>query len=65
MTQRARRAGLKRFRFALLLAVAAAVTGSCQPKVGSEAWCKAMRDKPRGDWTVNEATDFAKSCILR
>ena len=55
---------MQRFRFALSLAVLAVALAACKPEVGSEAWCKAMRDKPRGDWTVNEATDFAKSCIL-
>ncbi len=37
---------------------------SCSPEVGSEAWCKKMDEKPKGDWTANEATDYAKSCIF-
>ena len=49
----------------LSLALLAGALFACQPKVGSDAWCKAMRDKPRGDWTVNEAGDFAKSCIIK
>ena len=32
---------------------------------GSEAWCEDMEDKEKGDWTVNEASDFAKHCILK
>lgn len=33
-------------------------------EVGSEAWCKDLKEKPKGDWTANEAADFAKHCIL-
>ncbi|WP_298776427.1 DUF3012 domain-containing protein [uncultured Shewanella sp.] len=37
---------------------------ACTPKVGSEDWCKQMSNKPSGDWTVNEAADYAKYCIF-
>nr|WP_275098485.1 DUF3012 domain-containing protein [Sedimenticola hydrogenitrophicus] len=40
------------------------VTG-CAPEVGSEEWCLAMKEKPKGDWTANEAADFAQHCILK
>lgn len=46
-----------------LLFVAGALT-ACSPEVGSEEWCAEMKDKPKGDWTANEAKDFAKHCIL-
>jgi hypothetical protein len=36
----------------------------CSPEVGSEEWCTAMKEKPKGDWTSNEARDFAKHCIF-
>lgn len=36
----------------------------CDPEVGSKAWCEDMKEKPKGDWTVNEAADFAKHCVL-
>ena len=39
--------------------------GACEPEVGSEKWCKQMADKPKGDWTANEAAEFAKSCIFK
>lgn len=45
--------------FAVLVVIA-----GCAPEVGSEAWCKALKEKPKGDWTANEATDFAKHCIF-
>ena len=38
---------------------------ACAPEVGTEAWCKHMDKKPKGDWSANEAGDYAKHCILR
>jgi hypothetical protein len=38
--------------------------GACSPEVGSDEWCSDMRQKPKGDWTANEAADFAKHCLL-
>lgn len=37
---------------------------ACEPEIGSERWCENMREKPRGDWTANEALEFARSCVL-
>jgi hypothetical protein len=37
---------------------------ACSPKVGSPEWCAQMKEKPKGDWTANEATDFAKNCLM-
>ncbi|WP_404817661.1 DUF3012 domain-containing protein [Vibrio panuliri] len=34
-------------------------------EVGSEAWCDDMKQKAKGDWTANEAADFAKHCIFK
>jgi hypothetical protein len=56
--------------WAVLALNAAAISGlaaavvACAPEVGSKRWCAAMRDKPRGDWTGNEALDFARHCVL-
>ncbi|NVD07697.1 DUF3012 domain-containing protein [Vibrio sp. JPW-9-11-11] len=33
-------------------------------EVGSEAWCEDLKQKPKGDWTANEAKDFTKHCIF-
>ena len=38
---------------------------ACAPEVGSEAWCKQMDKKPKGDWSANEAGDYAKHCIFK
>lgn len=47
----------------LLLSVLS-LLAACSPEVGSEAWCKDMKAKPKGDWTANEAADFAKHCVF-
>ncbi len=38
---------------------------ACSPEVGSQAWCDQLNDKPKGDWTANEATDYAKHCLFK
>lgn len=38
--------------------------GGCAPEVGSKEWCVQLKEKPKGDWTANEATDFTKHCIF-
>ena len=38
--------------------------GGCSP-VGSEAWCEDLKEKPKGEWTANEAGDFAKHCVFK
>ena len=48
---------------ALLLTIACLY--GCEPEVGSKAWCEAMDKKPKGDWTANEAAEYAKSCVFR
>ena len=37
---------------------------ACAPGVGSEEWCNAMKEKPKADWTANEAGDYTKYCLL-
>lgn len=50
----------------LILTIACLVTvAGCAPKVGSEAWCKKLNEKPKGDWTTNEATAYATHCLFK
>ena len=49
---------------AMILVTTAGLLGACAPEVGSPEWCEAMREKPRGDWTANEALEFARSCVI-
>lgn len=52
-------------RITLLLAAVMLLGSGCSPEVGSEAWCKQMQEKPKGEWTANEAADYAKHCVFR
>lgn len=36
----------------------------CAPEVGSQRWCEQMSEKPRGDWSTNEALDYTRYCIF-
>lgn len=53
-------------RFGVLALAVIAVSGlaACSPEVGSKEWCEKQKDKPKGDWSANEAADFAKHCVL-
>jgi len=48
-----------------LLAGTVLLLSACAPEVGSEAWCKNLAEKSKGDWTANEVTDYAKHCLLK
>jgi len=38
---------------------------ACSAEVGSEKWCKDLKQKPKGEWSANEATDYAKHCLFK
>jgi len=47
-----------------LAIMAVAGLSACSPAVGSKEWCEDLKEKPKGDWSANEAADFAKHCVL-
>ncbi len=49
----------------LTLIITLTLLSGCSPEVGSQAWCDQLKDKPKGDWTANEATDYAKHCLFK
>lgn len=53
------------FRKLTLLSACLLLLSACEPEVGSDAWCKKMVDTPRGDWSMNDATEFASNCVLK
>ena len=53
-----------KFTALIVLTTALLLTG-CAPEVGSKKWCEQLENKPKGDWSANEAKDFAKHCIFR
>tara|TARA_R110002096_G_scaffold21169_11_gene69134 strand:+ start:1748 stop:1918 length:171 start_codon:yes stop_codon:yes gene_type:complete len=38
---------------------------ACSAEVGSEQWCEHLDAKAKGDWTLNEAKDYAKHCLFK
>ena len=46
------------------LLLSALVLAACEPEVGSDKWCQKMVDTPKGDWSTNDATEYAKSCVF-
>ena len=55
---------IRRLKSIVLLLAIAVLAVACKPEVGTPAWCEMMDEKSAGDWTANEATDYAKHCIL-
>lgn len=37
---------------------------ACAPEVGSERWCAELKEKPKMDWSTNEAKDYASNCAF-
>ncbi|MDF0534193.1 DUF3012 domain-containing protein [Shewanella yunxiaonensis] len=56
---------MSKFTVVTLSLVLVGFLGACSPEVGSEAWCKQMKEKPSGDWSANEAKDYAKHCVFK
>ena len=56
---------MNKLRKLLLLGVACLVLQACAPKVGSPEWCEKMDKTTKGDWTMNDATEYAKNCVFR
>ncbi len=50
----------------LVLIIAACwLLSACSPEVGSDKWCKNLKEKPKADWTAHEVKDYAKNCFLK
>jgi len=37
---------------------------ACTPEVGSEGWCTDLKEKPKGEWTLDETRDYTKHCLF-
>lgn len=51
--------------YALLTLLSVLGLVACSPEVGSEKWCSQLDAKDKGDWTMNEATDYTKYCLFK
>ncbi|MBC8269464.1 MAG: DUF3012 domain-containing protein [Rhodospirillaceae bacterium] len=54
----------KRIVIAISGMLAITAMTACSPEVGSKEWCDDLKEKPKGDWSSNEAADFAKNCVF-
>ena len=36
----------------------------CAPEVGIDGWYENMKEKPKADWSADEAANFVTHCIL-
>ena len=43
----------------------AALLCACAPERGTVAWCEQMDETPKGQWSMDDASEYAQSCILR
>ncbi len=41
-----------------------AFLSACSPEVGNEEWCEDLKEKDKGEWTLNETAEYGKSCIF-
>ncbi|MGY8934577.1 MAG: DUF3012 domain-containing protein [Alphaproteobacteria bacterium] len=41
-----------------------AIISSYSPEVGIPNRCADLKEKPKSDWTANQATGFTKNCVL-
>ena len=55
---------VRKIGFAIMLGVALVSLQGCSPEIGSKEWCAELKEKPKGDWSANEAKEFAKSCLF-
>ena len=56
---------MNKFLITLPILLLVSTLTACSPEVGSEAWCEDLAEKPKGDWSSNEAAEFAKSCVFK
>lgn len=48
----------------LLALVLTAFSITACDRVGSDGWCEKLKEKPKSQWTMEEAGDYTKYCVL-
>ena len=51
-------------KLSILIAIVVGLSLSACNRVGSESWCKNMKETPKGDWTLQDTGDYTKYCVL-
>lgn len=54
---------LNKFCAVMGVLVVVHLLSGCAPEVGTVAWCHAMDEKPKMDWTARELKDYATHCL--
>ena len=49
----------------ILLSFVSTLLAACSAEVGSKEWCEDLKERPKGEWTVNEAADYTKHCLFK
>lgn len=52
-------------KYSLLLVALLVFLNACSAEVGSDSWCADMKEKPKADWSSNDAGSFAKHCVFK
>jgi hypothetical protein len=56
---------MKKFAKVTLFALfAATMLSACDSGPGAKVWCWYMDQKPKSDWSANDATNYAKRCLF-
>jgi hypothetical protein len=55
----------KKYIYMILSGISLLLLSACAAEIGSDEWCADLKEKPKADWTANEAADFTKHCILK
>ena len=58
-------AGVTGYIAACTLGACLLMISGCSAEIGSEQWCAELKEKPKGDLTANELSDFARHCIFK
>jgi hypothetical protein len=48
----------------IILTLSLMLLAGCSAKPGSEKWCAATAEKPKSDWTGDDAKTYARHCLL-
>ena len=56
---------IRTFGWSLALSTLAICSvAACTPKIGSEGWCNELAETPKIDWSMRDAADYTKYCVL-
>lgn len=55
---------LNKLFFNILALTCVLLMTACSPEVGSDSWCDELKEKPKGEWTANEAKSYAQHCLF-